>query len=249
MSTMVDWQDEAIILSCKAHGEKNALIEAMTPQRGRHFGLVRSGLSASQSPTLQAGNSVRLTWRARLEEQLGIFTVEPVRVRTGTLIEVPNALHVLNTCITLTRLLPERDPHIIVFDALHELLNALCTQAFCKSALIRFEMLILQELGFGLDLSSCAATGSVDNLVYVSPKSARAVSAGAGEPYQAKLLALPPFLHPDHALAPHALLTSQTDLKAGFALTGYFLNRHVFGPRGMSVPEGRSRLIANLDER
>jgi DNA repair protein RecO (recombination protein O) len=248
---MVDWQDEAIILSCKAHGEKNALIEAMTPQRGRHFGLVRSGLSATQRPTLQAGNSVRLTWRARLEEQLGILTVEPVRVRTGILIEVPNALHILNTCITLTRLLPERDPHLTVYEALHALLDALCTQTFCKSALIRFEMLILQELGFGLDLSCCAATGSVDNLVYVSPKSARAVSAAAGAPYQAKLLALPAFLHPDNATptTSSVLLSTLVDLKAGFALTGYFLNRHVFGPRGITVPEGRSRLIANLEER
>jgi DNA repair protein RecO (recombination protein O) len=246
---MVEWTDDALVIGCRMHGEKNAVLEVMTSQQGRTNGLVRSGMSSTLRPLLQLGNSLRVTWRARLEEQLGTFNVEPLTIRTDRFLSAPNALYLLNVCSVHVRMLPERIPHPMVYEAL----QALCEKAdqpdFCGASLVRFELLILQELGFGLDLSCCAATGLTDELIYVSPKSAQAVSASAGAPYHAKLLRLPSFLR-DKALpqthSSHLNMRptqSEPDVFDGFALTGFFLERHVFGPRGLDMPDSRARLI------
>jgi len=231
------WSDDAIVLGCRRHGESSVILELMTRAHGRHLGLVHGGRSRRLQPVLQPGNAVRAVWRARLDEQLGTYAVEAERLRAARLIGSPLALCGVATMAALLRLLPERDPHPGVFEAAAVLLDGLCEPS-APALFVRFELEMLAELGFGLDLMRCAATGVPDDLSYVSPKSGRAVSAGAGAPYRDRLLALPAFLRgadgePDG-----------DDLRAGFALTGYFLDRHVFAPRGLAPPEARVRLIA-----
>lgn len=252
---MVEWSDDAIVMGCKIHGEKNAVVEVMTPEHGRFNALVRSGMSSTLRPLLQVGNSLRVLWRARLEEQLGTFNVEALRIRTDRFLHVPHALHLLNVCSTLIRLLPERVPHTNIYHALHELCDNAHHFPMSGFSLVRFEMLILQELGFGLDLTCCAATGKTQELIYVSPKSAQAVSADAGEPYRAKLLRLPPFLRETSHASQSQILAHAHDIKNselaseafdGFALTGFFLERHVFEPRGMVMSDSRARIVNGL---
>jgi DNA repair protein RecO (recombination protein O) len=189
---------------------------------------------------LQPGNTVRAVWRARLDEHLGGFSVELTELRSARLIGSAAALYALGSLAALVRLLPERDPHPDLFEAAGYLLDGLAEPAQGTALAVRFELLLLRDLGFGLDLTACAATGATEDLVYVSPKSGRAVSRAAGEPYKDRLLGLPPFLLDDEveeAPAPE-------DLAAAFALTGHFLNVHAFAPRGQTLPEERERFVA-----
>jgi DNA repair protein RecO (recombination protein O) len=237
----MEWTDEGIVLGTRRHGEASVVLEVMTRGHGRHAGLVRGGKSARLRPVLQAGNTVSVTWRARLDEHLGNFAVEGLTLRASRFIDVPMALCALSTITELTRLLPERDPYPELHDALNVLIAHLDDPAICPILVVRYELELLRELGFGLDLGTCAATGSNDDLIYVSPRTARAVSASAGEPYRDRLLALPGFLAGRTSLAP-----THSDIAAGFALTGYFLNRNVYEPRGTLLPEARERLIAMM---
>lgn len=236
----MDWSDEGIVLGCRRHGEANVVLEAMTRAHGRHLGLVRGGRSSRMQPVLQPGNSVALTWRARLDEHLGNYSVEGLALRAARFIDAPVALYALGTLTALTRLLPERDPHPALYDAWLVLVEHLDDPSICPALVVRFEAAVLAELGFGLDLSVCAATGGNDDLIYVSPKSARAVSAAAGEPYRDRLLTLPAFLL-GREETPHP---TPAEIAAGFALTGYFLTRHVFEPRAIPMPDARARLVA-----
>jgi DNA repair protein RecO (recombination protein O) len=191
-------------------------------------------------PVLQPGNSVLATWRARLEEHLGLYIVEPTRLRAADVIASPFKLAGLTTVVALSQLLPEREPHPRLYDATILVLERLADDEIWPALLVRWELGLLEELGFGLDLSRCAATGTVQALRYVSPKTGRAVSSDAGEAYRDRLLRLPEFLlsatrHPDCA-----------EIRDGLALTGYFLERHLLAPRGLSVPESRSRILARL---
>lgn len=235
----MEWSDEGTIIGVRRHGESAVILEVMTRDRGRHLGLVRGGRSAKQQPVLQPGNAVALTWRARLDEHLGEYKVELLASHAARLIAAPVALYGLGTIAALLRLLPERDPHPGLHEALSVMVAHLDEPALAPALVVRFEVAMLSELGFGLDLSRCAVTGSPDDLSHVSPKSGKAVSRKAAEPYRDRLLALPPFLSEGQGARP----PSPADLAAGFALTGFFLRRYVLEPRGLAEPPERARLV------
>lgn len=236
----MQWTDEGVVLGAKRHGETSVILELMTLEHGRHLGLVRGGAGTRLRGVLQPGNALGATWRARLDEHLGHYSVEPVNLRAAGFLPRAHALHGVTHLAALCRLLAEREPHAGIYAALGEILDHLDDPQAAAPMIARFELNFLAELGFGLDLSSCAATGTTDDLIYVSPRSGRAVSRGGGEPYRDKLLRLPAFLHGEGGLQ------SPADLADAFALTGFFLDRHAFAPRGLAVPEARARLIAAL---
>jgi len=237
----MQWTDEGIVLGSKRHGEGNAILELMTRAHGRHLGLVRGGANARLRPVLQAGNCVSCTWRARLDEHLGHYMVEALDARAASFLPIPHALYGMTYLAALCRLLPERDSHPQVHAALVHLLDGLIDPRRAAPDMVRFELRLLAELGFGLDLSACAASGVETDLVYVSPKSARAVSRQAGEPWKDKLLVLPAFLRESCGDDP-----SPQDIADGFELTGFFLARHVLEPRGVSLANARASFIGAL---
>lgn len=239
----MQWTDEGIVMGVKRHGEANAILELMTRAHGRHLGLVRGGAGSRLRPVLQPGNVVGVVWRARLDEHLGHYAVEALLLRAAVLLGAAHALYGVTHIAALVRLLPERDPHPEVHTALDTILKHIESAPTVAALVVRFELQLLSELGFGLDLSQCAATGSDADLVYVSPKSGRAVSRTAGEPWRDKLLRLPAFL-----TDPDAVPTLD-DIADGFALTGYFLSAHVLDPRGASLPPERERFIAAVMQR
>ena len=241
----MEWQDEGLVIGARRHGERDAILEVMTANHGRHLGPVRGGRSQRQSPNLQPGNRVTLTWRARLEDHLGQFTAEPLESRAGQVLVDPLALHVVSYLAMLLRLMPERAPHLNVYQAADGLCRVLAHPALLGAVLIRFEVMILAELGFGLDLVECAATGACSDLVYVSPKSGRAVSRTAGLPWAERLLPLPGFLLDETLLS----AAERQDVADGFRLTGYFLDRHIFDPRGMGGHVPRDLAITTLMQR
>ena len=238
----MDWSDEGIVLSCRALGEANAIVELLTRAHGRHLGLVRGGRSRRVRPLLQPGNVVAGTWRARLSEHLGSFTIELSEARAALILDDERALSAVTSLATLAKLLPERDPHRQLYATALQVLRAFDDELMWPALLVHWEMMLLQDLGFGIDLSECAATGTDSDLAFVSPRSGRAVSREAGEPYVGKLLKLPRFLVDQDARI------DPGDIAAGFALTGYFLTRDVLEPHGLAMPQARERLI-NLLER
>lgn len=225
----MDWSDRGIVIGLRKHGETSVILEVMTENHGRHLGVVRSGRSRAMQPTLQPGNTVNLVWRARLEEHMGMFAVEGERLRAGRLMASPMALQGLHWLAALLRLLPERDPHAGLFAMAEAIADHFDEAALAPELVVRFELAILAELGFGLDLDSCAATGVREDLVYVSPKSGRAVSRTAGAPYADRMLPLPAFISAEAGAAG----TSMEEMEAGLRLTGYFLRRDLFEPRGL----------------
>ncbi len=235
----MEWAEQGYVISARAHGETSAVLELFTRGQGRWMGLVRGGRSKRMRPVLQTGNLLQTQWRARLAEHLGTFTAEPVQMNAARLIDDPVRLAALTTLAAHTQLLPEREPHTRLYDAFEIVLDALMAEGPWPPLMVRWELGLLEELGFGLDLSKCAATGAAEDLVYVSPKTGRAVSREAGEPYRDKLLMLPAFVIGKGA-------ASDEDVQAGFALAGYFLDRHIFHPRGLKEPEARARMIARL---
>jgi DNA repair protein RecO (recombination protein O) len=240
----MQWSDDGFVLGIKRHGEANAILELMTREHGRHLGLVRGGAGTRLRPVLQPGNALRVSWRARLDDHLGTYTVEPLAIRAGALFADPHALFAVAHLAALTRLLPERDPHAIVYDSLETIVGHLGDVALCAALVVRFELLLLSELGFGLDLESCAATGGVRDLAYVSPKSGRAVSREAGAPWRDRLLTLPHYLSGEMEAD-----VSTSDIEDGFRLTGFFLSRHVLEPRGLALPDARQQFIAAVRRR
>ncbi|MDB5506478.1 MAG: repair protein RecO [Devosia sp.] len=231
----MEWTGEGLLIGVRRHGESSVVAEAMVAGRGRHLGLVRGGRSAKLSATLQPGNTVQLVWRARLEDYLGTYTVELLQPRAAAIIADRTRLYLSQVLCDHLRLLPERDPHdLLLHDAL-----ALLDGEPDAAALARFELLLLEELGFGLDLSTCAATGTTLDLTHVSPKSGRAVSRAAAEPYRDRLLVLPTFLDAEGP-------ASNADIAAAFRLTGHFLDMHVWHPRQVEPPATREALIAIL---
>lgn len=243
----MEWSDEAIVLTARRHGEGAAIVSLLTHQHGRHAGLVQGGAGKRARGLYEPGNRVLATWRARLPEHLGHFTCELVDANAAELLDEPLRLAALAAAAAVAEsALPEREPHPRAYAGLLGLLAALTAadQAAVDwaAAYVRWELDLLAELGFGLDLSECAATGSNDRLIYVSPKSGRAVSAAAGEPYRDRLLSLPAFL-----LAPGP--AGLDEVLAGLKLTGHFLARDVFshGPHpNLGEPAARGRLIDRL---
>jgi len=243
----MEWTDDGIVLGTRRHGEANAILELMTRDHGRHLGLVRGGAGSRLRPVLQPGNSVRVVWRARLDEHLGNYAVEGLRLRTGAFLAIPHGVCAVTHLAALCRLLPERDPHAEVCGALEAVLDRLDDSRGAGARMVRFELDLLAELGFGLDLDACAVTGARTDLIYVSPKTGRAVSREAGEPWRDRLLPLPAFLGEAESGEP-----SEDDLAAGFALTGFFIVRHVLEPRGLALNDAREGFIAavlNRDRR
>jgi DNA repair protein RecO (recombination protein O) len=237
----MEWQDEGVVLSVRQHGETSAIADVLTATHGRSLGLVKGGRSRRMRPVLQPGNIVRVSWRARLEEHLGQYQVEPLQLLAGLALESRLRLAGLATLTALAQMLPEREPHPRLYDASRVILGAMDDDAVWPALLVRWEMGLLDELGFGLDFSKCASTGVTDDLVYVSPKSGKAVSRAAGLPYAQRLFELPGFLRGDGAL-------NQLDIRNGLRLTGYFIERHILGPRQVVMPHERTWLEAHLVE-
>ena len=238
----MEWKDEGIILNVRRHGESSALVDIFTRYHGRHAGLVRSARSQANRSLLQPGNQVQAVWRARLEEHLGNWSLDGVKLRAAHLMESRERLNLASCIFSLASLIPERDPHEDIAVAIDYLLGRLDEGASIIEEYVRFELMVLQTLGFGLDLSACAATGRNDSLAYVSPKSGRAVSLSAGEPYKDRLLRLPPFLL-------HLEAANDEQVLQGLRLTGFFLRCHVYEPRNLSEPEARARVVRQCEER
>lgn len=245
----MQWQEDGIVLGVRRYGETAVILDLLARARGRHAGLVRGGRSLRMQPVLQPGNSVAAMWRGRMEGQLGHYRVEPTVSRAGRYLSSPVALNGLGLLTELLRLLPEHDPHPALYDAALVVLDHLDEASIAPVLLVRFELALLAELGFGLDLAQCALTGGTQDLAYVSPRSGRAVSRGAGEPYRERLLLLPAFLRDSGSGQGFMAGSGQPDapdLRAAFALTGHFLARDLYLPREKTLPDARARLLALL---
>jgi DNA repair protein RecO (recombination protein O) len=239
----MEWEDDAFVLSARAHGETGAIVDLLTAGHGRHAAHVAGGASRRMKPFLQAGARVMVRYRARMSEQLGSASLEPMGEGPSGLFDDALALAGLSAAAAIAAgALPEREAHPGAFYGLEALIEALGAVEAWPAVFVRFEAGLLQDLGFGLDLSRCAATGALDDLVYVSPRTGRAVSRAAGEPYADKLLALPPFL-----LGAQAGL-GPGDIEAGFVLTGHFLEQFVFAPLNRPLPPARHWLIDKLKD-
>lgn len=237
----MDWIDSAIVLHVRPHGETSAILDAFTREHGRHAGLVRGGRSRKIRPALQTGNLLKVEWRARLSEHLGFFTLELAQPYAARALDDRLALSGIGSMATLAGLLAERDPHPALFDMAILVLDHLDDATLWLELMVRWELLLLTEFGFGLDLERCAATGTGEDLIYVSPKSGCAVSRLAGEPYKDKLLKLPAFL-----LVSNGPRASRQDIADGFALTGFFLERCLAEQRNAPLPPVRREFLRVL---
>lgn len=239
----MDWRDEGVLLTARRHGEDAAIVDVLTAAHGRHAGVVRGGASRRMAPVLQPGTQLSIEWRARLESHLGAYRVEPTRSRAAALMAEGDALAAMGSVAALLcAYLPERDPHPALYAATIGLLDRLGVSPDWPAAYIGWEVMLLAELGFPLDLSVCAATGATEGLKWVSPRTGRAVSAGAGAAYADRLLPLPGFLAAGAADA--------DGLRAGLRLTGHFLRQWIapaFG--GEAPPQARDRLVERLSRR
>ena len=238
----MEWQDRGVVLGGRAYGETSVIVELLTVEHGRHLGLVRGGRSRRLRPVLQPGNAVMATWRARMDDHMGSFAIEGLALRAARVIDSAAALHAVNHLCGLGRLLPEREPHPVLHGMLDAMMEGIEDQDALALRMIQFELAFLAELGFGLDLAACAATGSREDLHHVSPKTGRAVSAGAAGSYADRLLTLPEFLRPEAGSAP----LSAGDLASAFRLTEHFLVRDVFAPRNLAAPASRRAYLATL---
>ena len=240
---MSEFEDDAFVLTARAHGEAGAIVELLTARHGRYAAHVAGGASRRMKPFLQPGAQVLVRYRARVSEQLGSAQLEPVGEGPAALFDDPLALAGLAAAAAVAAgALPEREPHPGAYLAFEALSAALAIPDIWPAVFVRFEAGLLQELGFGLDLSKCAATGALDDLIYVSPRTGRAVSREAGEPYKDKLLTLPPFM-----LGAQAGLRDG-DVGAGLGLTGHFLEAFIFGPLNRPLPPARLWLLDRLRE-
>ncbi len=236
----MDWMGDGYILSTRKHGETSAIIDVFTREKGRHQGLVRGGISRRMRPVLQPGNHVRVEWRGRLSEQLGYYIVEGIDSRAADLMDDRLSLSGLNAMTSMCReMLPEREAHAQIYDVFEIVLANLHDIDIWPALYIRWEAGLLSALGYGLDFTRCAATGTNDNLTHISPRSGRAVSASAAEPYLDKLLRLPPFMRGES-------YSTAEDVLDGLKLTGHFLETRVQWNLNRTLPEARHQLIERL---
>lgn len=238
----MDWSDDAILLTSRPHGETSAILEVLTAQHGLRRGLVRGGTGRRMAPVLQPGNSLRLDWRARLDDQLGHFTVEPLRARAGTILQDAEPLAALNAVCALTVFaLPDHDPHPRLYAITLALLDRLAAGDAWFGVYLLWEKVLLEDAGFGLDLGACAVTGEVDGLAYVSPRTGRAVTAEAAGAWADRLLPLPALLL--DATAPE----NRAQMAEGLRTTGHFLTEVLAPALGQRpLPEARARLVARF---
>ena len=233
-------QSEAICLRARKHGESSAILDTFTRASGRHAGLVRGGAGRRMRPLLQPGNVVELEWRGRLEEHLGYYTLELTEPLAGQFMEDRLSLAALNSVAALLlEMLPEKQPFGGLYDVTRIVLDKLSDPEVWPALYVRWESVLLQSLGYGLDVSSCAATGTTGNLTHVSPRSGRAVSAEAAKPYRDKLFALPPFLRGEPTATPR-------DIGDGLKLTGHFLETRVQWERNRTLPDARRVMVDRL---
>ena len=238
------WEDEGLLLSARIYGENNAIIECLTNNHGRHTGMVRHAFSGKLNNLLEPGMQLKLIWTARLNEHLGVFLIDKVKSRTAALIQNKQKLLGFNSLISLLiQTLPEREPFEKLYKVTIDLVDSMETNDSWMSNYVRWELLLLSELGFGLDLSRCVVTGVNQDLRYVSPKSGRAVSSTAGEEWRKKLLYLPSFLK----TSPSSFETDLKCIHLGMTLTGYFLEKWLMDSIGRhSLPESRNRFFTSL---
>jgi DNA repair protein RecO (recombination protein O) len=238
----MDWRDQGILLSMRPHGETSAIIEVLTARHGRHAGVVRGGASRRLAATLQPGTGLALEWRARLDDHIGSFTVEPMRSRAHLLADPLALAGLMSACALLRVALPEREPHPGLYPVTLALADRLGQEGW-TSAYLRWELRLLEELGYGLDLGACAVTGATEGLAYVSPKTGRAVTAAGAGDWADRLLPLPPGLTGSASMPAAGVVQ-------GLSLTGFFLDR---GLRPVlhdrPLPEARLRLLGLLSRR
>ena len=236
----MEWQDTGFVLGTRRHGESALIAELLTAEHGRHAGLVRGGQSPRRRALLQPGNLVAAHWRGRLPEHLGSLDCELIEAHAAPLLDDPDRLAALNSATALLlAALPEREPHPEIYEALAGLLALIQAAPEWPHAYVVWECSLLAALGFGLDLGRCAATGTNQDLAYVSPRTGRAVSRDAGSPYRDRLLPLPAFLWRDSPPEP-------SDIVAGLVLTRHFLLHHLLEPQGGRLPEARERLLERM---
>lgn len=235
----MDWRDEGALISVRRHGESAAIIEVFTARHGRHAGVVRGGTSRKVAPVLQPGAQLDVTWRGRLEEHIGTFTVEPLRSRAG-LMSDRLALAGLNSiCALLHFALPERESHPDLYATTVDLLDGLGAKQDWVLDYLRWELMLLEELGYGLDLTRCAVTGGREDLAYVSPKTGRAVARDAAGDWADRLLPLPACLLGQGPATPG-------EVTAGLSMTGHFLEHRLAHDLHRKLPEARRRFTEML---
>ncbi len=238
----MEWQDEGSILSARSFGERDAIVSLMTFEHGRHVGLVQGGASRRQRATLQAGNHVMCEWRARLADHLGTFRLEPIETLRAQVIEDPAKLAAVEACCVLVdSCVGERDTHPQICAALISLIRRIGNRDDWLADVPRFEILLLTQLGYGLELQTCALGGPADDLGFVSPKTGRAVSREIAEPYRARLLPLPRYLVSSEVPDDEQILDA-------FRLSGHFLRRRLFDPADRLLPMARDRLIGYVQQ-
>lgn len=239
----MEFHEEAFVLSARAHGDTGVVADLLTETHGRHAAYVAGGASRRMKPFLQPGARVIADYRARTSDHLGSARLEPVGEGPSALFDDSLALTGLAAAAAVAQgALPEREPHPGAFLAFETLMAVFQIPAVWPAVYVRFEAGLLDDLGFGLDLSSCAVTGTMDDLIWVSPRTGRAVSREAGAPYADKLLKLPPFM-----LGAQAGL-GEGDVGAGLDLTGHFLEQFVFHPQNRPIPPARVWLVDKLRE-
>ena len=239
----MEFHEEAFVLSARAHGDTGVVADLLTETHGRQSAYVAGGASRRMKPFLQAGARVIADYRARTSDHLGSARLEPVGEGPSALFDDGLALTGLAAAAAVAQgALPEREPHPGAFLAFEALMAAFQIPSVWPAIFVRFEAGLLEDLGFGLDLSRCAVTGSMDDLLWVSPRTGRAVSREAGAPYADKLLRLPPFM-----LGAQAGL-SEGDVRAGLDLTGHFLEQFVFHPQNRPIPSARVWMVDKLAE-
>lgn len=239
----MEFSDDAYVLSARAHGDTGVVVELLTESHGRRAAYVAGGASRRMKPFLQAGARVEADFRSRTSDQLGSARLEPVGQGPAALFDDPLALIGLNAAAAVAQgALPEREAHPGAFHAFEALMGAFAWPEIWPAVFARFEAGLLDDLGFGLDLSKCGATGATDDLIWVSPRTGRAVSREAGAPYADKLLKLPPFM-----LGAQAGLV-EGDVRAGLDLTGHFLEQFVFHPQNKPIPPARVWMMDKLGE-
>lgn len=237
----MDWRDEGVILAARRFGETSVILDVLTRDHGRHAGVVRGGASRKLAPVLQPGNQVDVEWRARLEDHLGSFRVELLKSRSGIMADRGRLAALGSICALMVFAMPDRMEMARIYDQTIDLVEFLNSGEPWQTDYARWELMLLEELGFGLDLGSCAATGGTQELVFVSPKSGRAVSRSAGEPYADKMLNLPDFLRLEGGNA------SVEDVLSALKTTGYFLERWLAPSLGnRPLPDARGRLVGVL---
>lgn len=239
----MEWREEGIVLAVRKHGETSVIVEVLTRSHGRHAGVVRGGTSRKMTPILQPGGQVDVSWKARLQEHIGSFTIEPVRSRSQAMDDRLSlaGLNVVTALVVFA--LPEREPHPALYDRTRALLDLLGQHELWPLAYLKWELALLEETGFGLDLSRCAVTGGQNDLIYVSPKTGRAVSRDGAGDWVDRLLPLPPVLRGEGGAEDDEILTA-------LATTGYFVEEKLAATLGNKrPPDARGRFVDLLSRR